>query len=154
MKKRLLIIASVAATVFLFSCGSNSSESVSAETPVEENAMEEMPSEEMAEEEVEEVKFIQLEEVKGAFTTEELVLEEGTYAFEVTNSGIDHEVAFVLAPAKEDLQQEDWISDAMLTSAISDGQTASSTKPVKLEKGEYVYFCPMNPTPQYKLTVK
>ncbi len=149
MKKKLLIITSLVATLFLASCGSTSSET-DTEKPMEETKVEEVAVEEPAEQ----VKVIQLEEIPGAFTTEELVLEEGTYTFEVTNKGIDKEVAFVLAPAKEGLQQEDWISDAMLTSAIADGQTASSTKPVKLEKGEYLYFCPLNSTPQYKLTVK
>lgn len=101
-----------------------------------------------------EVQVVKLEEIDGEFTTTELTLKEGTYSFEVTNNGIDHAVAFVLAPSKEDLKQEDWITDAMLTDAVNAGETSSSKKPVTLSKGEYLYFCPMNPTPQYKLTVQ
>lgn len=152
MKKRVLLILSVASMFVFASCSSETSN-----TEAEANVEAEPVAEEVGEvEESDEAKVevIKLEEIAGEFTTTELTLKEGTYSFEVTNNGIDHEVAFVLAPSKEELQQEDWITDAMLTAAVADGQTASSKKAVKLEKGEYVYFCPMNPTPEYKLTVE
>lgn len=155
MKKVILFTASLAASLLFASCSSEASETAThneahdAVAHVEEVVEDKV--EEMAEPEVQTIK---LEEIAGEFTTKELTLEEGTYSFEVTNNGIDHPVAFVLAPSKEDVQESDFIADAMLTTTVADGETASSKKAVTLEKGEYVYFCPMNPTPQYKLTVK
>lgn len=148
MKKKLLIILSVTATLFLASC------SESAPKTSEETMAEDEGKTKVAMEETDEVQVVKLEEVEGEFTTKELTLKEGMYKFEVTNNGVDHDVAFVLAPAKENIQEEDYIADAMLTATLADGETASSKEPVKLEKGEYVYFCPMNPTPHYKLTVE
>ena len=101
----------------------------------------------------EKAKTVKLEQTTGAFTQEKLNLKPGKYVFEVTNSGIDHEVAFVLAPKKSEVTQEDHIANAYLANPVADGQTAQSQE-VVLEKGEYVYFCPMNPTPQYTLVVK
>lgn len=144
MKKS--IVAICAFTVLLLaSCKEKEQEVVVEETPVvEEVVVEEAPV----------VEVVKLEEVEGAFTTTELKLKPGTYSFEVTNKGIPHEVAFVLAPKKEDIQEADFIADAMLTQTLKDGETASSKVPVTLEKGEYVYFCPLNKTPKYKLTVE
>lgn len=98
-------------------------------------------------------KTIKLEQTQGEFTEKELTLKAGkTYVFEVTNKGVDHPLGFVIAPAGK-TEQEHHIADAYLSKMIADGETASS-KPVTLEKGEYVYFCPLNPTPQYKIIVK
>lgn len=144
MKKS--IVALWAFTVlFLASCKEKEQEVVVEESPaVEEVMVEETPV----------VEVVKLEEVEGAFTTTELKLKPGTYSFEVTNKGIPHEVAFVLAPNKENLQETDFIADAMLTQTLKDGETASSKEPVTLEKGAYVYFCPLNKTPKYKLIVE
>jgi len=98
------------------------------------------------------VKTVELEQTEGAFTITELTIPEGTYVFEISNSGIDHEVGFVLAP-KGMPEAEHHIKAAYVQSAVKKGETQSS-KEVKLTKGEYIYFCPLNPTPQYKLTVK
>ena len=98
-------------------------------------------------------KTISLVQVPGEFKQTELKLEAGTaYVFEVVNSGVDHEVGFVIAP-KGKTGQANHIQSAYLTNTIEDGQTASSNK-VVLEKGEYVYFCPLIPTPQYRITVE
>ena len=98
-------------------------------------------------------KTIKLDQVPGEFTKTELTLKAGKeYIFEVTNDGIDHAVGFVVAP-KGKTEQENHIPEAYLTQTVEDGQSAQS-KVVTLEKGEYVYFCPLNPTPLYSITVE
>lgn len=98
-------------------------------------------------------KTVKLEQTPGKFEQTELKLKAGkTYVFEVANSGVDHAVGFVIAP-KGKPEQENHIQAAYVTKTIENGETASSNE-VVLEKGEYIYFCPMNPTPQYKLVVK
>ena len=98
-------------------------------------------------------KKVVLEQVPGEFTETSLKLKAGeSYVFEVVNNGIDHAVGFVVAP-KCKTEQENHVTAAYLTNTIEDGQTASSNI-VTLEKGEYVYFCPLNPTPLYSITVE
>ncbi len=98
-------------------------------------------------------KTIKLEQTPGEFATTELTLKSGTpYVFEVNNKGVDHAVGFVIAPEGK-TDQEHHIQSAYLSKTIKDGESAKSGE-VTLEKGEYVYFCPLNPTPQYKITVK
>ena len=55
--------------------------------------------------EVPKVQTIALEQISGEFTQKELVLEEGTYIFEIANKDVDHEVGFVLAPKERQMQQ-------------------------------------------------
>ena len=99
-----------------------------------------------------EANTIKLDQTKGDFVVKNLTLSEGEYIFEVTNQGVDHEIGFVLAP-KGKTEQENHIKNAYLTKTPKNGETATS-KPVTLTKGENVYFCPLNPTPQYTLTVE
>ncbi|CAN0606654.1 unnamed protein product, partial [Ectocarpus sp. 12 AP-2014] len=40
-----------------------------------------------------------------------------------------------------------------VTAAVKNN-TVGHSKETKLEKGEYVYFCHLNPTPQYSLIVE
>lgn len=97
-------------------------------------------------------KKIKMTQVDGAFVKKELKLKAGqAYVFEVENKNVEHEVGFVIAPEGM-TDQEHHIKNAYLQKTISKGEKSSS-KEVVLEKGEYVYFCPMNPTPQYKITV-
>jgi plastocyanin len=99
------------------------------------------------------VKTIKLEQTTGEFDKTELNLKAGkTYQFEVTNNGVDHEVGFVLAPANN-TEMAGHIKEAYLKNTVMDGKSAMSGE-VTLEAGEYVFFCPMNPTPQYKVMVK
>ncbi len=100
----------------------------------------------------EETKVIKLEQRPSEFTTSGLILTEGEYIFEISNNGVDHEVGFVIAP-KGMTEAEHHIQAAYVTKAVKNGE-AVNTNTVKLTKGEYVYFCPLNPTPQYSLTVK
>ncbi|KAB8154509.1 hypothetical protein EZY14_008820 [Kordia sp. TARA_039_SRF] len=98
------------------------------------------------------VKTVSLEQTKGEFTQKSLTLSEGTYIFEIANSNVGHDVGFVLAPkGKTDAAHH--IKSAYVTEVVKNNTTGHSNK-VKLAKGEYVYFCPLNPTPQYTLTVK
>jgi plastocyanin len=98
------------------------------------------------------VKKIALEQVKGAFTQTSLTLEAGKYQFAISNNGVDHELGFVLAP-KGKTEQKYHIKEAYVTKPVKEGMT-SMTKVVDLKAGEYVYFCPLNPTKEYSLTVK
>lgn len=98
------------------------------------------------------VKTVQLQQTDGEFTVKELKLSEGTYVFEIENTGVDHEVGFVLAP-KGKTDQKHHIKNAYVTKTVKEGATESSKK-VTLTKGTYVYFCPLNPTPQYTLVVE
>lgn len=96
---------------------------------------------------------INLVQTPGEFDQTELRLEAGkTYVFQVANEGVDHLLGFVIAP-KGKTSKENHVQSAYLTKTIADGETASSQE-VVLEKGEYVYFCPLNPTPQYKIVVE
>ncbi len=98
------------------------------------------------------VQTIKLEQTEGEFNIKGLTLSEGTYQFEVMNNGVDHEVGFVIAP-KGKSEMKDHIKTGYLSETIKSGKKASSGE-VKLKAGEYVYFCPMNPTPEYIITVK
>jgi pentapeptide MXKDX repeat protein len=97
-----------------------------------------------------EARTIQLEQTTGKFSIQGLTLEAGTYVFEIANNGVGHDVGFVLAPKSNPDQH---IKTAYVQEAVKDGKTSTS-KEVTLAKGEYVYFCPLNPTPQYTITVK
>jgi plastocyanin len=99
-----------------------------------------------------EAKTIHLDQTKGQFTIQSLTLEAGTYIFDIENKDVDHEVGFVLAP-KGMTDAAHHIKAAYVTETVKKGKVSSSSE-VKLTKGEYVYFCPMNPTEEYSLTVK
>lgn len=98
------------------------------------------------------VKTVSLEQTNGEFTQKAITLSEGTYVFEIANVGVDHEVGFVLAP-KGKTDADHHIKNAYVTKTVGT-DTKQSSKEVTLTKGEYVYFCPLNPTPQYKLIVQ
>ncbi len=97
-------------------------------------------------------KTVSLEQTKGEFTQKSITLSEGTYVFEIANNEVGHDVGFVLAP-KGHVDKEHHIKNAYVTKVVGNNSKGHS-KEVKLEKGEYVYFCPLNPTPEYTLVVK
>lgn len=99
------------------------------------------------------VKTVALEQTKGEFTQKSITLSQGSYIFEVTNhAGVD--VGFVLVPKGKDASKpENHIQTAYVTQVVKNGET-QKTGTTKLSKGEYVYFCPLNKTPQYSLVVK
>ncbi|WP_299548135.1 cupredoxin domain-containing protein [Seonamhaeicola sp.] len=101
-----------------------------------------------------EVKTIALEQTKGAFTQKSLTVSEGTYIFAVSNNHVGKDVGLVLVEKGKDVSKpENHIQTAYVTQVVKDGKVERS-KATKLTKGEYVYFCPLNPTPQYTLTVQ
>ncbi len=92
------------------------------------------------------VKTIQLEQTPGEFTQKTLTVSEGTYVFEIANNGVDHKVGFVLVEKGKDVSKpENHIKTAYVTAPVETNETQTS-KPTTLAKGEYVYFCPLNPT--------
>ncbi len=101
------------------------------------------------------VKTLSLEQTTGEFTQKQLTVPAGTYVFDITNTGVGHEVGFVLVKKGQDVsKEENHIKTAYVTKLVKTGATQSS-QPTKLSKGEYVYFCPLNPTAtDNTLTVK
>ena len=97
-----------------------------------------------------EVTVIHLTQTPGQFDTQTLNLKPGKYIFKVTNENVDHEVAFMLTPANDSKSP---IQSAGLPNLLKEGQTAQSNV-VNLTAGTYNYSCPLNPTPQYTLTVQ
>jgi len=93
-----------------------------------------------------ELKTISLEQTPGEFTQKAITVSEGTYIFEVVNNGVDHNVGFVLVQKGKDISKpENHIQTAYVTSPVGENEKQTS-KPTVLTKGEYVYFCPLNPT--------
>ncbi len=92
------------------------------------------------------VKTVALEQTSGEFTQKQITVSEGTYVFDITNNGVGHDVGFVLVKKGKDVSKaENHIQTAYVTKPVKTG-TSQTSKPTKLEKGEYVYFCPLNPT--------
>jgi len=99
----------------------------------------------------ENVEAVKLGQVKGEFKVQSITVSEGLYQFEIGNNGVDHEVGFVLVP-KGKYSQENHIKEAYVKAPVPNG-SSSVTNIVDLKAGEYEYFCPLNPTPKYSLTV-
>lgn len=100
------------------------------------------------------VTIIELTQTKGEFFTKELVLKPGKYQFRINNKDVDKELGFViqkLADQNADVMKTA-IPNSFTTALIKKGE-AQYTGIVELKVGEYVYSCPLNPTPHYKLTV-
>lgn len=97
---------------------------------------------------------VSLEQTKSEFTQKEITLKEGDYIFEISNNNVGHQVGFVLVPKGKDVSKsENHISTAYVTKTV-ENNTKETSNVTTLTKGEYVYFCPLNPTPQYTLIVK
>lgn len=96
---------------------------------------------------------IKLEQVPGEFTQNTLTVSEGTYIFEIANNGVEHNVGFVLVEKGKDISKpENHIQTAYVVAPVATNTTQTS-KPTALSKGEYVYFCPLNPTPTNNILV-
>lgn len=80
---------------------------------------------------------------------ETLELEPGAYVFRVTNVDVPYELGFWL-------RGEGLVDRTLLPSVSGGGLTTGETKDyvVDLKPGDYVYSCPLNPTPDYRLVVK
>jgi len=78
-----------------------------------------------------------------------LDLKPGTYIFRVSNKNVSYPLGFWLRGAS-------LIDRIRLPSVSGGGLTLGTSKDyvVDLKEGEYVYSCPLNPTPNYKLIVQ
>lgn len=79
---------------------------------------------------------------------ETLKLKPGKYIFRVTNVNVDYPLGFYVRGAS-------LIDKARLPRVSGGGLKKGVTKDYKitLKEGEYVYSCPLNSTPDYKLSV-
>jgi hypothetical protein len=83
-----------------------------------------------------------------------LVLKPGKYVFRVTNKNVPYELGFWVRE-----KGYDWRNPVhkLTKSSISGGGLfagATQDYAVDLKAGEYLYSCPLNTTPDYKLVVK
>ena len=76
-------------------------------------------------------------------------LKPGKTVFRVSNKDVPYELGFWLRGAT-------LLSRATLPSVSGGGLTTGRTQDyeIDLKPGEYVYSCPLNPTPDYRLVVK
>ena len=77
-----------------------------------------------------------------------MTLKPGKYVFRVTNSNVPYGLGFWL-------RGDGIVNRATLPSVSGGGLAVGTTKDyaIDLKAGEYVYSCPLNPTPDYKLIV-
>ena len=77
-----------------------------------------------------------------------LTLEPGEYIFRVTNKNVPYGLGFWL-------RGDGLINRAKLPSVSGGGLTIGKARDyaIDLKPGEYVYSCPLNPTPDYRLVV-
>jgi hypothetical protein len=82
-----------------------------------------------------------------------LTLAPGRYIFRVTNLDVPYELGFWLR--EHDYNWKNPIHKLTKTSVSGGGLITGATMDyeVELEPGEYLYSCPLNPTPDYKLVV-
>ena len=78
-----------------------------------------------------------------------LQLAPGKYVFRVTNKDVPYQLGFWM-------RGESLIDRARLPSVSGGGLTTGKTQDyeIELKPGNYVYSCPLNPTPDYKLLVR
>lgn len=82
-----------------------------------------------------------------------LNLEPGDYIFRVTNKNVPYELGFWLRD--HDYSLDNPLHKLTKTSVSGGGLTVGKTQDydVTLKPGEYLYSCPLNPTPDYRLVV-
>lgn len=78
-----------------------------------------------------------------------LELKPGKYIFRVKNENVPYQLGFWL-------RGSGILGRTTLPSVSGGGLTEGTTKDyvIELKEGEYVYSCPLNPTPDYKIVVK
>lgn len=76
-------------------------------------------------------------------------LRPGRYVFRVSNRNVPYELGFWM-------RGESLVERARLPSVSGGGLTAGKTQDyaIELKPGKYVYSCPLNPTPDYRLVVQ
>ncbi len=82
-----------------------------------------------------------------------LELKPGRYVFRVTNKNVPYSLGFWLR--ESDYETSSRVARLTKTSVSGGGLEPGATRDyaVDLEPGEYVYSCPLNPTPDYRLVV-
>ena len=98
------------------------------------------------------VEQINLEQTKGQFTQTSLELPAGEYQFAISNNAVGSDVGFVLVPEGQ-YEPANHIKAAYVTAPVANNEKGMSGV-VDLAPGTYEYFCPLNPTPKYTLTVR
>ena len=85
---------------------------------------------------------------------EVLTLKPGAYVFRVTNVDVPYELGFWLR--EHDYNWKNPVHKLTKTSVSGGGLQPGVTQDyvVELEPGEYLYSCPLNTTPDYKLVVE
>ncbi len=83
-----------------------------------------------------------------------LELAPGKYIFRVTNLNVPYDLGFWLR--SHDYSSYNPLHKLTKISVSGGGLKTGTTKDyvVELEPGEYIYSCPLNPTPDYRLIVK
>ncbi len=83
-----------------------------------------------------------------------ITLKPGRYVFRVTNKNVPYDLGFWLR--SKDYDWRNPLHKLTKTSISGGGLKPGTTKDyvVNLEPGEYVYSCPLNPTPDYRLVVR
>lgn len=81
--------------------------------------------------------------------SETIKLKPGKYIFRVTNKNVPYGLGFYL-------RGDGIVNRATLPSVSGGGLNQGVTKDyeITLKPGEYVYSCPLNPTPDYRLVVE
>lgn len=84
---------------------------------------------------------------------EVLELQPGRYVFRVTNKNVPYELGFFLR--EPDYDWSNPVHQATKTAVSGGGLVQGKTQDyeVTLEPGEYIYSCPLNPTPNYRIVV-
>lgn len=77
-----------------------------------------------------------------------LTLKPGRYVFRVTNKNVPYDLGFWVRGAT-------LVSRATLPSTSGGGLSPGKSRDyaIDLKPGEYVYSCPLNPTPDYRISV-
>ena len=85
--------------------------------------------------------------------SEVLTLAPGRYIFRVTNLDVPYDLGFWLH--EHDYNRLNPVHKVTKTSVSGGGLVTGATKDyeVELKPGEYIYSCPLNPTPDYRLVV-
>ena len=101
------------------------------------------------------VTLIDLTQTENEFNVKGLSLKPGKYQFRITNINVNKDLGFVIQKAsdKDNDVMKTAIENSFTIAPISKGDT-QLTGIVELKEGEYIYSCPLNPTPKYNITVK
>lgn len=83
-----------------------------------------------------------------------LTLKPGTYIFRVTNRDVPYDLGFYLR--EHDYNWLNPLHKLTKTAVSGGGMTLGTTQDyeVELKPGDYLYSCPLNPTPNYRLVVE